>query len=183
MNIDFGAKFKKCRKDKGMSIAMLAEKAGVSPGMISQIERNTTVPSIYVFWKLCSALGESVSVFFEEDKPKHKVTLTKAGQHRVMSGGGNQYSLLTPDPDRRVEMYRVVFRREPEDKEPVLASHEGAECGYILSGVLRVITEEEEYLCYPGDSVYFDSTILHYLKNNGDEEECVAIWSETPFTW
>ena len=42
MNIDFGAKFKKCRKDKGLSIAMLAEKAGVSPGMISQIERNTT---------------------------------------------------------------------------------------------------------------------------------------------
>ena len=94
-----------------MSIAMLAEKAGVSPGMISQIERNTTVPSIYVFWKLCSALGESVSVFFEEDKPKNKVTLTRAGRHRMISGGVNQYSLLTPDPDRRVEMYRVVFRK------------------------------------------------------------------------
>ena len=159
MNIDFGAKFKKCRKDKGMSIAMLAEKAGVSPGMISQIERNTTVPSIYVFWKLCNALGESVSVFFEEEKPKNKVTLTRAGQHRV------------------------VFQREPEDREPVLASHDGAECGYILSGVLRLITEEEDYVLYPGDSVYFESTILHYLKNNGDEEECVAVWCETPFTW
>lgn len=182
MNIDFGAKFKKYRKDKGMSIAMLAEKAGVSPGMISQIEGNTTVPSIYVFWKLCNALGESVSVFFEEEKPKDKVTLVRAGKHRVVSGSGNQYYLLTPDPNRRIEMYKVVFHREP-DQEPVLASHEGAECGYIISGTLRVITEDEEYVLYPGDSIYFESTILHHLKNNGDEDECVAVWGEVPFTW
>ena len=109
MNIDFGAKFKKFRKEKGMSIAMLAEKAGVSPGMISQIERNTTVPSIYVFWKLCNALGEKVSVFFEEEEERDKVTLVRAGEHRMVSGSGNQYYLLTPDPKRRIEMYKVVF--------------------------------------------------------------------------
>ncbi len=182
MNIDFGAKFKKCRKDKGLSIAMLAEKAGVSPGMISQIERNTTVPSIYVFWKLCNALGESVASFFEEDKQKNRVTLVRAGEHRTVSGAGNEYALLTPDPDRRIEMYKVVFRRQP-DQKPVLASHEGAECGYIISGTLRVITEEEEYVLHPGDSIYFESTILHYLQNAGDEEECVAVWGEVPFTW
>ena len=57
MNIEFWRKFKKFRKEKGMSIAMLAEKAGVSPGMISQIERNTTVPSIYVFWETVQRIG------------------------------------------------------------------------------------------------------------------------------
>ena len=182
MNIDFGAKFKKFRKEKGMSIAMLAEKAGVSPGMISQIERNTTVPSIYVFWKLCNALGEKVSVFFEEEEERDKVTLVRAGEHRMVSGSGNQYYLLTPDPKRRIEMYKVVFHRE-EEQEPVLASHEGAECGYIISGTLRVTTETAEYVLYPGDSIYYESTVLHHLQNNGEEEECVAIWGEVPFTW
>ena len=121
-------------------------------------------------------------MFFEEEEERDKVTLVRAGEHRMVSGSGNQYYLLTPDPKRRIEMYKVVFHRE-EEQEPVLASHEGAECGYIISGTLRVTTETAEYVLYPGDSIYFESTVLHHLQNNGEEEECVAIWGEVPFTW
>ena len=52
-----------------------------------------------------------------------------------------------------------------------------------ISGTLRVTTETAEYVLYPGDSIYFESTVLHHLQNNGEEEECVAIWGEVPFTW
>ena len=52
MEFKLGEKLRKVRKAKGMSIAALAEKAGVSPGMISQIERNTTVTGGTV--KLCA---------------------------------------------------------------------------------------------------------------------------------
>ena len=66
MEIKLGEKLRKTRKEKGMSIAALAEKAGVSPGMISQIERNTTVPSILLFAKIAKALDESISYFLDE---------------------------------------------------------------------------------------------------------------------
>lgn len=182
MKIDFGAKFKDCRKKMNLSIAALSEKSGVSPGMISQIERNTTVPSIYIFWKLCNALNQKVSDFFEESTHKDKVNIVRAGKHRVVSGAGNKYYLLTPQPDRRIEMYKVVFKKT-DDSQICLASHDGAECGYIISGALKLVTKTEEHMLYPGDSIYFESSIMHYLKNNGDEDECVAIWAEIPFTW
>ena len=99
----------------------------------------------------------------------------------MVSGTGNHYYLLTPNPDRRIEMYKVVFHTE--ESEPCLAAHEGVECGYIISGALKVTIGEEEYVLYPGDSIYFESTVRHHLSNYSDEEECVAVWSELPFTW
>ena len=183
MDIKLGEKLRKIRKEKGMSIAALAEKAGVSPGMISQIERNTTVPSILLFAKIAKALDENISYFLDEEQPRERVSLIRAGAHRVVSGTGNEYHLLTPNPDRQIEMYKVIFKKSRDD-HGCLAVHEGAECGFLLSGRLRILTSEGDYEMLPGDSIYFESTLPHRIVNiNEDDSDCVAIWAQTPFTW
>lgn len=182
MEIKLGEKLRKVRKERGMSIAALAEKAGVSPGMISQIERNTTVPSIYLFYKIAKALDESISFFLDEEKPRERVSLIRSGEHRIVHGTGNVYQLLTSNPDRQIEMYRVVFKKGAGDHHSGLAMHEGAECGILLQGTLHIVTTEGEYDLHEGDSVYFESTMPHKLLNEKDED-CVAIWAQTPFTW
>lgn len=181
MEFKLGEKLRKTRKEKGMSIAVLAEKAGVSPGMISQIERNTTVPSILLFAKIAKALDENISYFLDEEKPRERVSLVRAGQHRVVNGTGNEYHLLTSSPDRQIEMYRVIFKKS-RDERGCLSVHEGAECGFLLSGKLHLLTSEGNYELEAGDSVYFESTLPHRLVNRS-EEDCIAIWAQTPFTW
>lgn len=63
MNIDIGKKIRDLRKDKNLNISDLAEIAGVSPGLISQIERNIVTPSIVSLWKIAQALDVSVGDF------------------------------------------------------------------------------------------------------------------------
>ena len=88
MEIKLGEKLRKVRKERGMSIAALAEKAGVSPGMISQIERNTTVPSILLFAKIAKALDENISYFLDEEQPRERVSLIRSARTAWSAGRG-----------------------------------------------------------------------------------------------
>ena len=46
-------------------------------------------------------------------------------------------------------------------------SHEGEEFIYLLEGRLEFRTEDQHYLLYPGDSLYFESSIPHAYRALG----------------
>ncbi|HLX67931.1 MAG TPA: helix-turn-helix transcriptional regulator, partial [Puia sp.] len=60
-----GDKIKTKRTQKNITLEQLAQKAGVSKGLISQIENNRTVPSLPVLFNLIQSLGENLPSFFE----------------------------------------------------------------------------------------------------------------------
>ncbi|MBC7347051.1 MAG: helix-turn-helix transcriptional regulator [Clostridia bacterium] len=61
---ELGSKLRQAREKQGLSVTSLAEKAGVSPGLISQIENNQTVPLLDTLQRIANALGVSISYFF-----------------------------------------------------------------------------------------------------------------------
>lgn len=66
-----GDQVKKFRKEKGLSITELAEKAGIAKSYLSSIERNIqTNPSVHVIEKISTVLGVSVEVILNEDGEK-----------------------------------------------------------------------------------------------------------------
>lgn len=52
------------RQQLGMSMSELARTIGVSPSMISQIERGQSLPSVETLFALAAALGATVDTFF-----------------------------------------------------------------------------------------------------------------------
>jgi transcriptional regulator with XRE-family HTH domain len=54
----------KRRKALRMSMSGLAREVGVSPSMVSQIERGQTLPSVATLFALATALGADIDVFF-----------------------------------------------------------------------------------------------------------------------
>lgn len=54
-----GAKIKKIRLDGNLTVAVLAEKAGVSPGLISQIENGQTTPHLETLEAIARVLNTS----------------------------------------------------------------------------------------------------------------------------
>jgi quercetin dioxygenase-like cupin family protein len=46
-------------------------------------------------------------------------------------------------------------------------SHPGQECALVLAGTLHVIVGSEEYVLEEGDSIAFDSSVLHRIENRG----------------
>ena len=61
-----GDKIKKKRTGKNVTVEQLANKAGVSKGLISQIENNRTVPSLPVLFNIIHSLEEDLRTFFED---------------------------------------------------------------------------------------------------------------------
>lgn len=59
-----GTKIRAARQKQGLSVSALAERAGVSPGLISQIENNQTTPLLDTLERIAKALGTSLSYFF-----------------------------------------------------------------------------------------------------------------------
>src|SRR3546814_16984089 len=49
-----GGEILRARKDAGLSLAELARRSGVSKSILSQIERDSTNPTIATVWRICA---------------------------------------------------------------------------------------------------------------------------------
>src|SRR5215475_11391797 len=58
------------RQESSMSMSELGRKVGVSPSMISQIERGQTLPSVGTLFALAAALGVTVDAFLTPPEKK-----------------------------------------------------------------------------------------------------------------
>jgi transcriptional regulator with XRE-family HTH domain len=183
LNYDFGIKIKEVRKSKKLSIASLSKLSGVSEGMISQIERNTVVPSVIVLAKIAKALDQSVSYFFGEESLKDNIVLCKKGEHKKIERSNKRgyFELLTPKGKRQIELIKVVIYPGIDgNNDP--AVHSGEECGIVIQGKLTVLVNQNKYYLEEGDSIQFDSNLPHCYINEG-EIESISIWAEQPYTW
>ncbi len=177
MDIDLGTKLRSLRKSKNMSIEKLAEKAGLSIGLISQIERNLNSPTVSTLYKIAEALDTHIGYFFDDDR---QGAVVKRHERKVIKlpMSNLTYELLSPDMNQKMEFLLVRLRPgECDNKEQL--SHEGEECGLVLKGRMLVKWGDTEYTLEEGDSIYFDSDVPHRYFNIGDTE-CVSVWTMTP---
>ncbi|MET0017849.1 cupin domain-containing protein [Oscillibacter sp.] len=179
-SLEIGSRLRRLRKEKCLSIAALAERSGVSTGLISQIERDMVSPTVVSIYRIAQALDTNISYFFPVPDEKPYVLLHPGErQHIQLAGGARDYELLTPSsPERTLDMVLVTLRGGAcFDRECV--SHAGEECGYVLSGILTVLLDGQEVDLFPGESIHFPSTRPHVYINT-HPEDCISIWSMTP---
>ena len=62
-----GSKIKQYLTENGIKIKFLADKTGISQGVIYSICRDETKINIVDYFKICEALGLSADYFREED--------------------------------------------------------------------------------------------------------------------
>ena len=70
--MDIGNKLKQLRILKGLTQEELADRAELSKGYISQLERDLTSPSIATLMDILQCLGTSIGEFFNEE-PEEQV--------------------------------------------------------------------------------------------------------------
>ena len=64
--MEVGEKIRSLRHKQKISIEQLSSMSGLSKGLISQIERNITGPSVASLWKISKALNVTMNYFFDE---------------------------------------------------------------------------------------------------------------------
>lgn len=70
--VELGLRIRVLRENKGMKQNALANKAGVSPTYIYQLERGEKSPTVEYLEYICDALGITLADFFS-DSPQSKV--------------------------------------------------------------------------------------------------------------
>jgi transcriptional regulator with XRE-family HTH domain len=178
-----GMQVRDLRKTNRLSLQQLAEKSGLSVGLISQIERGLTSPSIRSLRQISEALGVTPARFFhqEEAPPPDEIgRIVRRGKGRQLrlTGVGVAKWLLTPDLSGDREM--LLTEIQPGGKSgDELYTHRGEECGFVVSGAMHLWVEERCYLLREGDSFRFRSTLPHRFANAAETLTSV-LWIITP---
>ena len=177
----FGEKLRKIREHKGYTLKIVAQRAGVSESLVSQIERNHVSPAIDTLLMLADVLDINLEYLFEEYRKERPVQIIRKDERPSVNEGEIVYEELakpTSDKDNSIESYMVKI---PAGSHTLKGSygHVGRELGYILQGKVKLSYEKKEYILETGDSVCFSAGFPHILENIGNDE-VQAIWVVTP---
>ncbi|MBC7958930.1 MAG: cupin domain-containing protein [Vallitaleaceae bacterium] len=166
MSLTLGEKIRKRRTENNISIRELSDLTGLTPGFISQIERDLADPSITSLRKLSDALGVAVFYFFIDEVNKNPVVRKGERQSVQFPNSHLTYELLSPDLNRQMEMFYGSLEPGAETCDEPL-SHSGEEVIHVLKGSMWITIGKDEYTLEAGDTIYYFSTIPHKIINTG----------------
>jgi len=182
-----GERLREARQARSLSLRDLAERVGVSPSLISQIETGRARPSVNTLYALAAELEVSLDdlAFDDQDLPIPAIVRvpSPAGaivvrgepvqratdRQRIRLASGVVWERLTtisePETEFLYVTYEVGGASSPEHE---FQRHGGREWGYVLEGRLTIQIGFEERELGPGDAIALDSTTPHRLVNRGD---------------
>lgn len=187
--LNIGQRLKAVRVSNRMSQRELARKSGVTNGMISQIEGNSTSPSVSSLKRILDAIPMSMSEFFANETDGAKQVFFRASELRELnpnaiiarnSGDVSKLSLRQVGNDRNSTIQMLYERYAPGSSTGIdLYSHNGEEAGIVISGSIEVTVGDQSATLGPGDAYSFECRNPHRFHNTGDAE-CVIVSACTP---
>lgn len=178
----FGEKIRAVREKKHLTLKMVAQEAGVSESLVSQIERNRVSPAIDTLLSLANVLDINLEYLFEEYNRSRPVSIIRYDERRVTHEEEIVYEEISQpiekDGQNSIESYIITIPVNGHTHRGNFG-HLGREVGYISQGTAKLIYENKEYILHEGDSVSFSASSPHTLENCGDTV-LKAIWVVSP---
>ncbi len=174
--MDIGQKIKQLRILKGLTQEELADRAELSKGFISQVERDLTSPSIATLMDILQCLGTNINEFFNDEKEEQVVFSQDDCFEKTDTELLNTIQWIIPNAQKnRMEPIRIKLETGgstyPDDP------HEGEEFGYILSGSITLHLGSKTYKVKKGESFYFVADRIHYITSKAG---ATLIWVSSP---
>lgn len=161
-----GERIRRLRTAKSLSIRELAERADVSTGLISQVERGITDPSLQTARALAKALHTPLFDLFAEPDRSEVAVVRKDRRLRQQSPHGEiSYERVSPGSGRLELLEGTLKPGGVSSDEPW--THPSQECVVVTQGTLVAEVDGAEHRLSTGDSCYFDSRLPHRYRNEG----------------
>ena len=152
-----GDRIKALRAERQLQQRQLAEKAGLTPSMVSQIESGRLTPSLHTVGKLAGALGVSIASLFET-APNGRLHGAGLFEGKIRS----VVSTLGPR-DKGVRTDKVIIR--PGQMKLF----------YVIEGKVALHYNGDAHVLDAGDSAYLDGGTPHGWENVGGKT-AKALW-------
>lgn len=173
-------KIREIRKEKGITIQEVADRAGVSKGLISQIENNRTIPSLLVLINIINALNIDLNEFFKDfnsELDSGPVVVRKKDTYSPFekeSAIGFHYKRIFTSAIDSSTMDIVLLELHPDAQRPMVET-EAYEYKYIISGQVEYIFNDQKISLEEGDSIFFNGRLSHTPRNVGSEKAVMLI--------
>lgn len=178
MNLKIGDKLRRLRLSNSLTQEELANRAYLTKGYISQLERDLTSPSIATLKDLLDVLGEDLAVFFKEELPEKQVYSRSDRVVTSASTDSLKIELLVPGAQSRL-MDPVLVTLSPGQKTWEETSHEGDEFGLVLVGKVLLHLDSIVHKLHKGDCFYFEANKTHCVENVGNSLAKI-LWVVSP---
>jgi transcriptional regulator with XRE-family HTH domain len=175
---EIGGRLRTLRLKKKMGLVELSRHTGLSPALISKIERGLLFPTLPTLLRIALVFSVDLGFFFTAPRERPVLAVARRRERvRLPERPGardSAYEFESLDygaTERRINTYLARFLPGRASRPHV---HEGCEFVFVLDGTLGVTAFGEEHLLNGGDSLYFDSSQPHAYRRIG-ARACRAI--------
>jgi transcriptional regulator with XRE-family HTH domain len=158
---EVGARLKRARTDRGVTLTQLAAATGISKSTLSRLETGQRKAGLELLLPIAQAHRMSLDKLVgapEVGDPRIRFT------PRIRNG-----RIVVPLTGQSGGMHAWKVVIPPEAKEPELRTHEGHEWLYVLSGQMRLILAEHDITMGPGEVAEFDTRLPHWFGPADDQ--------------
>jgi len=174
-----GSRIKALRTERGLQQRQLAEKAGLTPSMVSQIESGRLTPSLPTLGKLAGALGVPIGSLFEPT-PYGRLHVSRKSEYPVVSFDGTSEKWHVLGAGLFQGKIRAVVstlgpRAKGVNTDKVIIDPGQMKLFYVLEGKVALHYNGDTQHLEAGDSAYLDGGTPHGWENLGPKS-AKALW-------
>ena len=174
-----GDRIRALRNERELQQRQLAEKAELTPSMVSQIESGRLTPSLHTLRKLADALGVTIAALFD-GQPSGSVLVSRSKDYPVVSFDGSSERWAVLGAGLFQGKIRAVVstldgksRGVATDKVVIKAGQ--MKLFYVLAGRVALLYNGERHVLDAGDSALLDGGSPHGWENLGTGK-ARALW-------
>jgi len=165
-----GPRLKQVRTRRRVTLTEVAETTGISKSTLSRLENGQRRPTLELLLTLSLAYRVPLDDLVGAPEVGNPRIRLKAGHVK-----GRTVIPLTRQPDG-MQAWKIVIPTGKAAPEP--RAHDGHEWIYVLSGHLRLVLGDRDWVLGPGDVADFDTQVPHWFGSPGEEvAEILSIFS------
>jgi transcriptional regulator with XRE-family HTH domain len=169
--VQISQKIKSIRKEKGLTIQDVADRAGVTKGLISQIENSRTIPSLLVLIQIIKALEVDLNFFFNDislegrEAPILVLRKEEYSQFEKEPASGYAYERIFTRKIKAGAVDFVILEIQPGSERDFVTT-DAFEFKYIIQGKVTYFFRDQTIILNEGDSMLFDGRLEHNPVND-----------------
>lgn len=181
-----GEQLRRRRKALGRPLLQVAQPAGISVSLLSQLERGLRSISMRTLEALAQELQLPMETLVRNSKhgdahDEVDGAVVRVGAHRRIDLGDkgiHKENLTPPAATGRVEMYRAVIESGGSTGDELFFTHKGEQVGYVIEGQLELFIDDRLLKLQAGDSFCYDGSTPRRWRNPGPTLTTV-LWAIT----
>lgn len=174
-----GTKIKALRIQNNLTQEELANRAELSKGFISQIERDLTSPSIATLVDILQCLGSDLKNFFHDTEDTQVVFSPNDYFENQNLEHKHRIQWVIPNAQKNT-MEPILVTLSPFGSTLTYPPHSGENFGYVLKGSMTLYLGTDRYRIKKGESFYFEAKKEFSLHNDSKQEAELLLVSSPP---